>query len=247
MKVGSLLGIPAFLRVVTSFPAPEIVLAAAMEGPLKQFSPCACRVMALDGEDLITVITHGHSVEEIDRYLIIPRSSPVRTWQAIDAGSPVVTHHHALAPQADGVDAGFKDSIVKRTRALSVVRARLDLGDRPIGAVGLLTLAPWSGEGGQVLDVVLGALAWWLAHPLSGCAARVAAARTRGGAVPMVMTEREQLILSRVALGESNKDIAAAMGLSVSSVKADLSSLIRTLGASNRRDAVARARQGGLL
>jgi len=48
------------------------------------------------------------------------------------------------------------------------------------------------------------------------------------------LTEREEEILSHVSLGQSNKEIAAQLGLSPQSVKVYVSNLLRKSGVSNR-------------
>jgi len=48
------------------------------------------------------------------------------------------------------------------------------------------------------------------------------------------LTEREEEVLSHVSLGQSNKEIAAHLGLSPQSVKVYVSNLLRKSGVSNR-------------
>lgn len=72
----------------------------------------------------------------------------------------------------------------------------------------------------------------------------------RGGAVGddrALITAREYDVLRRVAMGESNPEIAEAMFLSRNTVKSYLQNACRKLGARNRVEAIAKARDLGLL
>jgi two-component system nitrate/nitrite response regulator NarL len=61
------------------------------------------------------------------------------------------------------------------------------------------------------------------------------------------LTRREYDVLRRVALGETNAEIAEATFLSRNTVKTYLQSALQKLGARNRVEAIARASEGGLL
>jgi two-component system, NarL family, nitrate/nitrite response regulator NarL len=61
------------------------------------------------------------------------------------------------------------------------------------------------------------------------------------------LTRREYDILRRVAMGETNPEIAAALGLSRNTVKTYLQRSLEKLGARNRVEALSRASQLGIL
>lgn len=61
------------------------------------------------------------------------------------------------------------------------------------------------------------------------------------------LTPREREVLQLVALGMANKEIAARLGVSDSTVKFHVNSLMEKLGARSRTDAVVRATRLGLL
>ncbi|KAB8140267.1 response regulator transcription factor [Chloroflexia bacterium SDU3-3] len=67
------------------------------------------------------------------------------------------------------------------------------------------------------------------------------------GEPPAALTEREREVLCRIGLGHPNKEIAAALGITERTVKFHVSSLFAKLGATNRTEAVAFARQRGLI
>ena len=61
------------------------------------------------------------------------------------------------------------------------------------------------------------------------------------------LTRREYEILRHVAMGETNPEIAAALGLTRNTVKTYLQRTLEKLGARNRVEALARANQLGIL
>jgi DNA-binding NarL/FixJ family response regulator len=54
-------------------------------------------------------------------------------------------------------------------------------------------------------------------------------------------------VLKRIASGQSNKEIARDLALSPATIKAHAAAAIAALGASNRTDAVLRARGTGMI
>ncbi|MFD7495913.1 response regulator [Streptomyces sp. NPDC059832] len=60
------------------------------------------------------------------------------------------------------------------------------------------------------------------------------------------LTPRETDVLARLALGDSNAEIATALGMRESTVKAHVSRILGTLGAGNRVQAALLARDAGL-
>ncbi|MDG4826596.1 helix-turn-helix transcriptional regulator [Asanoa sp. WMMD1127] len=67
-------------------------------------------------------------------------------------------------------------------------------------------------------------------------------------AVPVEqLSPREHEVLGHLAAGRSNREIAAALHLAQGTVKAHLNHIFRKLGATTRLQAVARARDAGLL
>jgi len=66
-----------------------------------------------------------------------------------------------------------------------------------------------------------------------------------GVAHPLTVKERE--VLDLLAKGMSNREIAAAMVVSTTTIKSHLSNIYEKLGAKNRQDAVGRAIEQGLL
>jgi DNA-binding NarL/FixJ family response regulator len=70
----------------------------------------------------------------------------------------------------------------------------------------------------------------------------------RGSATgPTQLTKREYEIIRRVALGETNPEIAKSLALSRNTVKTYLQHALQKLGARNRIEAIIRAGEAGLL
>jgi two-component system, NarL family, nitrate/nitrite response regulator NarL len=61
------------------------------------------------------------------------------------------------------------------------------------------------------------------------------------------LTRREYEVLRRVAMGETNLEIARAIGLSRNTIKSYLHAALQKLGARNRVEALARASEAGLI
>ncbi|MEW6475211.1 MAG: response regulator transcription factor [Actinomycetota bacterium] len=61
------------------------------------------------------------------------------------------------------------------------------------------------------------------------------------------LTQREYEVLRRVAMGETNPEIAEALGLSRNTVKTYLQTALQKLGVRNRVEAIAKANEVGLL
>ena len=75
-------------------------------------------------------------------------------------------------------------------------------------------------------------------------------ASRQGGAAPAAgarLTARQIDVLKLIATGQSNKEIARDLDLSPATVKAHTAAAIAVLGASNRAEAVFRARELGLI
>lgn len=65
------------------------------------------------------------------------------------------------------------------------------------------------------------------------------------GTASEALTARQRDVLRLIAQGRSNKQIARNLALSENTVKIHVAAILRTLGASNRTEAVMRAREGG--
>jgi LuxR family maltose regulon positive regulatory protein len=84
-------------------------------------------------------------------------------------------------------------------------------------------------------------------RPAAGAGALTAWTGVTGGPLLEPLSARELEVLQWLAEGASNRAIAEALVISVGTVKTHISRIMGKLGARNRTEAVARARQSGLL
>lgn len=69
----------------------------------------------------------------------------------------------------------------------------------------------------------------------------------RGAAAPVELSEREHDVLRAIAGGDTNRQVARALGISEATVKTHLAHIFTKLEVSSRTAAVARARDAGIL
>jgi LuxR family maltose regulon positive regulatory protein len=104
-------------------------------------------------------------------------------------------------------------------------------------------------SGGAVAEVPLGCLAR-LQRALTAPGVAPDAGRGRGPAVPGLvdqLTSRELEVLKMLAAGQSNQAIASQLVVTLDTVKKHVSHVLGKLGAANRTEAVARARELSLI
>jgi DNA-binding CsgD family transcriptional regulator/GAF domain-containing protein len=119
---------------------------------------------------------------------------------------------------------------------------RLQTLERLAGDAAAL-LGEWRHAGGGRRESLLGSAVPIGYHSLHAASERNRSVREPGG----VIARRERDVLRRVAIGETNLEIAGAMSLSYNTVKTYLRNVMAKLGARNRVEAIARAREMGLL
>lgn len=249
-RTPSLRALPAFLRLLATFPSAETVMAGLVSGPLARFGVRTCSIWVIRDGDLVAVASHGHTAAEVDRYAVLPGELDLALWRAVRDGRPIVTagEEHPSA-EFGSVDGQFWGRVLERVAAQSVVRAPLLLGRSPVGALGLITDQPWPDDSAAVdmLAALGSALGLWLTNPRSGADALAAETLARTPSLSLAFTPRQREILLLVESGSSNPEIARLLRVSVSSVKQDLQAAMRALGTSRRADAPGRARRLGLL
>jgi two-component system, NarL family, nitrate/nitrite response regulator NarL len=98
-------------------------------------------------------------------------------------------------------------------------------------------------EPAELVDVIARVLAGERVGSVDGSVAASLAAKLR----EYGLTRREYDILRRVAMGETNPEIALALGLTRNTVKTYLQRTLEKLGARNRVEALSKASQFGIL
>lgn len=154
-------------------------------------------------------------------------------------------------PELDGVDA------LRQMRSACpdvrvIVFTAFDTDERIVGAVKagaqgyLLKGAPRDELFRAIREVSAGGS---LLQPVVASKLLKHISHTSDEAMPQVeaLTERESDVLALLALGRSNKEIAAGLGISERTVKFHVSAILGKLGATNRTEAVSIAAQRGLV
>lgn len=147
-------------------------------------------------------------------------------------------------PDRSGADA--VRAIIEVTSAPVLVLTAYDTDEQLLGALsagvrGYLLKGASVAEIRRALEVV--------ARGESALDPRVASkviALTRGGRSTQ-LSDRERQVLARIAGGQSNKEIAAALSISERTAKFHVTSILNKLDVSNRAAAVAVAKEKGLL
>ncbi|MDP4690200.1 MAG: helix-turn-helix transcriptional regulator [Candidatus Nanopelagicales bacterium] len=67
-----------------------------------------------------------------------------------------------------------------------------------------------------------------------------------GGPPPLELTARQREVLVRIRTGEATRDIAAALGYSLATIKGDIAALSGMVGAKGRSDLLIKAKRAGL-
>ena len=169
-----------------------------------------------------------------------------RTGSVIEIGAL-----RALALAATGEDNAAVDVLARAlmlARPQGYVRVFADEG-QPMSALLARLIAAQQGDQAAARGVPLGYLALAL-RAIGGEDAGPGAGRQAAAAVPGLveqLTARELEILVLLAAGAPNPRIAAELVISVDTVKKHVSHLLAKLGATNRTEAVTRARQLGLI
>ena len=143
-------------------------------------------------------------------------------------------------PRMNGLEA--TKAILQSTSATAVValtRYRDDAYVQELLKAGALGYVLKQSPSGELVDAVRAAASGrrYLDRSL---AARVAGTMlsSRGRATPGGITDREREVLRLMALGHSNKDIAASLNLSVKTVEVHKANGMRKLGLAGRTDVV---------
>lgn len=240
-----------FTQYLTSMPDPQKVSSALARGPLSIFGARALRIMiALDDDRLVLVSDHGHSEEESSRYreislhLDVPLTHSYREGRILrmDARQAVVD------VPAYAMDKRLWDEMLTRLGATTMISAPIVSDGAAIGAYSMLVadLRAWEDVDDAYLTVISATLGLWMSHSHNGISESLDAPHPTLDA-SLSLTKRQVTILHLIDHGRSNDAIGAALGYSVSTVKAEMQAIHRTLRTHDRSSAVARAYELGIL
>jgi len=227
-----------FVRYLADDPRGEAVGTALLRGPLAELGASAAIVFAATGdrESLRCVASANYPPGLLRQLSRLPvearhvacqvfRSGVEEVWSVTEAA----TQHPVMRAAAEVLPGGPRGDM-----------ASLPLRSRgeTIGVLGFTCPdgLPRTWESRRVVDGVAGALALWVALRRALEVEAVVPGRT-----PLVVTARQRRVLELVREGSNNAQIAVLLGYSEKTIKNDLTSLYRLLGASSRSDLVARA------
>lgn len=98
-----------------------------------------------------------------------------------------------------------------------------------------------------VIAIVFTLAGIWAGHTLTSRPRPATFARNEEALRSLGITSREYLVLTHLAGGRSNKEIARELGVSPNTVKTQVSSLFSKLDAARRTDAIRKARHLNLI
>jgi DNA-binding CsgD family transcriptional regulator len=199
---------------------------------------------AVTQERLQTVAALPVRVANIPRYVVYVGTRGEKSlgdrW--LDALAPLMRDlEHEIA---------VSEEVERRLRSLTpaVPAPRQDPGRSVLSAGELREVAGELAElAGAVRDDAVRERLQALHDRFAPCEHEELMRRDRDQAADVGLTPREVAVLEQVALGGTNADVAAALGLLHNTVKSYLKSAMRKLGASNRVQAIVEARSLGIL
>jgi len=244
----TLAGIPQFVRYLSAFPPAARVTEATARGPLAHVGARTLFLWQVRAGGILAAVgAHGHTSEEVGRYAQVPLGVDGLSARAVNSRSHVVEDLSTIYVSAlSHLDDAMLQGLITRTGARFAVNVPIIHAGEVVGAFGLAADSTWNPDGPTptILDAVASALATWMTHPRS----EVGRAEVNGSQEwSLAFTVRQQEVLRLVDEGLSTRMIADSLGVSESSVKADLQRAMRALRTSDRREASRRARALGLL
>jgi len=241
----SLRGLGGLLGYLSTLPGPDGVALALTNGPLAAFG---ARVAVLFRHSGDVLLPWGWSRQLPDVTTVLPPvsvGSPFPAARACRELETVVTEQSEI--RAAGAEWGFLGDLLAASDRPSDPDARLLTvplirEGRGVGAVMASITGPLVHEDGPLFSALGAALGLWIAYPASP-----ANGSGNGTHDDLALTPRQVRLLEGVAAGHSTAEIAASLGFSESTVKFEVSRLMRLLRAPNRQAAVRTARTLGLL
>lgn len=106
------------------------------------------------------------------------------------------------------------------------------------GASGFITKSSPREEMSQALEQILAGNTWMPADVVQADGDNSQPARSMDNELFSSLTRRQLLVLERMSMGESNKQIAYNLNIAETTVKAHVSAILRKLGVHNRMQAV---------
>ena len=244
MDTTLLSALSAFTRTLGQAPHPDEVARALVESLAEPFDVVRVAIMAVRGHRLVILGVHGYAEDELAAMRTLPMDGEYPLTHAIREGEVIIDANREIGDRYSGArrEGGSWHSTVARVPDGTTLSVPISCGFRTAGACALITEKPrvWDPLDVAALEMIGHLLGIWLTHPDSGFP-------VEDGEPPPTLTARQVAILTLVAEDRSNPEIAAMLGYSESTVKQELQRVLRSLGASGRHEAAARASGLGLL
>lgn len=240
-------GMSVLLTALSQAAHPDEVAAALAHGPGAAYGATSAAILWRNKDELVVLGLHGYRPSEIEGFagLDLHGDYPLTRsfWEGeviIDASASVADDYAAMRREGSRWP-----SLASRIPQGCLVSAPIISEGRPIGtyALNCATQLTWSTLDIAVLDTVSSALGLWLTHPDSGLPVRSLGHRS----TEVMLTPRQLAILQMVADGRTNAAISVHLGVSLSTVKQDLTRAMAHLGVSDRAMAADAAQSMGLL
>ena len=235
-------GLPALLAVLGGSPTGDEVATALVEGPGRHFDAAVCSILVREPDEMYVVGRHGYTGTTPQARFPVWGDLPVA--QAVREGTVVVCDTGQAEDEFAELGPAWRHTPELAGRA-TIVCAPITARGISLGGYFLAcdSRPTWNSLAFGLLEGVGRSLAMWL---------------EREGLIPAVpspdaapevpdLTPRQVALLRMLAAGRTTAAMAAALGCSVSTVKADLQRIGRLIGISERTALVGRAVELGLL
>lgn len=247
-----LLGMPAFLSTLSTFPDGDTVIRTAISGPLAPFHPVASVLWKLNDRHLDILGSYGHTSAELEVWKhqpignVTPSAECAREGQILIYSEdtflqtfPGLTHIELTSEEVHAYVFGTDPHRIGFTG--EVVLAPIQANGMPCGVLGFMTdrRNDWTTHTLSLVTTMCSAIALWMTN-----SSTVAPERETQ---PVLLTERQLQILEFVAAGRSSQYIAAHMGYSLSTINQELQRINAAFAVSDRHQSVAEARALGMI
>lgn len=243
---GPLSGMSTLLTTLSQAAHPDEVATALVRGPGAAYGATSAAILWRSKDELFVLGLDGYRPSEVEGFasLDLHGDYPLTRafWEGeviIDPSATVAEHYAAMRrPQSRW------RSLAERIPDGCLVSAPIISDGRPIGtyALNCASVPDWSTLDIAVLDAISYALGLWLTHPDSG----LPVSGFEADRPEASLSSRQVAILRMVFGGRTNTSIAAALGVSLSTVKQDLTKAMAHLGTTDRTSAAEAARALGL-
>lgn len=249
MYSDTVLGLPAFLRLLATHPDGQRLAFCLNDGPFAAFGARATSLWLLEEREILSLYGYaGLSERELERWHKIPLTVESQMVEVVRNNEVIVTPTAEFAstyPNAT-FDRERFDAIMERVGGGDVVGIPVVHQGLCLGVAQFTTAVrrAWHSLDFSVLDGISSALGLWATHPQTP----ISPLYVSSGSNPMlVLTDRQKDIVRLVTRGVGNHQIAQELLVSVSTVKQDLQRVMRATNQSDRLAAARCAIDMGLL